>query len=166
MALLAGQPGAALAAYRSLALTAGNGLGMGPNRLQGLLPPFPQTPHPLHPHVATGVEELLVWQGSPDAAAPLDALAQLRQTSCVPVPAVLQWWLDVVLSLCPLPEPTVRHPDVGAMPGPWAEFPDTTVRQPWPDISATMIDLLLDIIDGTPRKSVVLPTTLVVRESA
>ena len=131
MALLAGQPGAALAAYRSLALTAGNGLGMGPNRLQGLLPPFPQTPHPVHPHVATGVEELLVWQGSPDAAAPLDALAQLRQTSCVPVPAVLQWWLDVVLSLCPLPEPTVRHPDVGAMPGPWAEFPDTTVRQPW-----------------------------------
>ena len=44
--------------------------------------------------------------------------------------------------------------------------PLTTVRQPWPDISATMVDMLLDIIDGTPRESVVLPTTLVVRESA
>ena len=44
--------------------------------------------------------------------------------------------------------------------------PLTTVRQPWPDISATMIDMLLDIIDGTPRESVVLPTTRVVRESA
>lgn len=47
-----------------------------------------------------------------------------------------------------------------------AHPPLTTVRQPWPDISATMIDMLLDIIDGTPRESVVLPTTLVVRESA
>ena len=44
--------------------------------------------------------------------------------------------------------------------------PLTTMRQPWPEISATMVDMLLDIIDGTPRESVVLPTTLVVRESA
>ncbi len=42
----------------------------------------------------------------------------------------------------------------------------TTVRQPWPEISATMVDMVLDIIAGTPREPVVLPTTLVVRASA
>ncbi len=44
--------------------------------------------------------------------------------------------------------------------------PLTTVRQPWPDISATMVDMVLDVIAGRPRESVVLPTDLVVRESA
>ncbi|WP_431801545.1 LacI family DNA-binding transcriptional regulator [Microbacterium sp. bgisy203] len=42
----------------------------------------------------------------------------------------------------------------------------TTVRQPWPEISATMVDMLLDLIRGIPREDVVLPTTLVVRETA
>lgn len=42
----------------------------------------------------------------------------------------------------------------------------TTVRQPWPEISSMMVDMVLDIIDGTPRAPVVLPTTLVVRASA
>ncbi|GAA1650744.1 LacI family DNA-binding transcriptional regulator [Microbacterium flavum] len=42
----------------------------------------------------------------------------------------------------------------------------TTVRQPWSEISATMVDMVLDIVAGRPRDSVVLPTTLVVRESA
>lgn len=41
----------------------------------------------------------------------------------------------------------------------------TTVRQPWPEISATMVDMLLDLIRGIPREDVVLPTTLVVRET-
>lgn len=44
--------------------------------------------------------------------------------------------------------------------------PLTTVRQPWPEISSTMVDMLIDIIAGRPREAVVLPTTLVVRESA
>lgn len=44
--------------------------------------------------------------------------------------------------------------------------PLTTMRQPWADISSTMVDMVLDVISGTPRESVVLPTTLVVRESA
>lgn len=44
--------------------------------------------------------------------------------------------------------------------------PLTTVRQPWSQISSTMVDMVLDIINGTPREPVVLPTSLVVRESA
>ena len=42
----------------------------------------------------------------------------------------------------------------------------TTVRQPWPEISATMVEMLLDVINGVPRGPVVLPTTLVIRETA
>lgn len=42
----------------------------------------------------------------------------------------------------------------------------TTVRQPWPEISATMVDMVLDVVAGIPREAVVLPTTLVVRDSA
>ena len=44
--------------------------------------------------------------------------------------------------------------------------PLTTVRQPWSQISSTMVDMVLDVIAGRPRGPVVLPTTLVVRESA
>ncbi|MBN9213429.1 MAG: LacI family transcriptional regulator [Microbacterium sp. SCN 70-200] len=44
--------------------------------------------------------------------------------------------------------------------------PLTTVRQPWSQISSTMVDMVLDVIAGTPRESVMLPTDLVVRESA
>jgi len=44
--------------------------------------------------------------------------------------------------------------------------PLTTVRQPWTDISHTMVDMVLDVIAGRPRESVVLPTSLVVRETA
>ncbi|MFT3796884.1 LacI family DNA-binding transcriptional regulator [Microbacterium sp.] len=44
--------------------------------------------------------------------------------------------------------------------------PLTTVRQPWAQISSTMVDMLLDVISGTPREAVALPTTLVVRASA
>lgn len=44
--------------------------------------------------------------------------------------------------------------------------PLTTMRQPWAEISATMVETLLDVIAGRSRESVVLPTTLVVRESA
>lgn len=44
--------------------------------------------------------------------------------------------------------------------------PLTTVRQPWAEISSTMVDIVLDVISGQPGSSVVLPTTLVVRESA
>lgn len=42
----------------------------------------------------------------------------------------------------------------------------TTVRQPWAEISSTMVDMLVDVISGVPREAVVLPTTLVVRDSA
>lgn len=42
----------------------------------------------------------------------------------------------------------------------------TTVRQPWAQISATMVEMVLQVIAGVPTASVVLPTTLVVRESA
>lgn len=42
----------------------------------------------------------------------------------------------------------------------------TTVRQPWAEISSTMVDMVLDVIDGIPREPVVLPTTLVIRDSA
>ncbi|MCT9820621.1 LacI family transcriptional regulator [Microbacterium sp. W1N] len=44
--------------------------------------------------------------------------------------------------------------------------PLTTVRQPWSQISHEMVDMLLDVIGGTPREPVVLPTSLVVRETA
>lgn len=42
----------------------------------------------------------------------------------------------------------------------------TTMRQPWAEISSTMVDMLVDVIAGVQRDPVVLPTTLVVRESA
>ncbi|HMS38060.1 MAG TPA: LacI family DNA-binding transcriptional regulator [Arachnia sp.] len=44
--------------------------------------------------------------------------------------------------------------------------PMTTMRQPWAQISSVMVDILLDVVAGIPRDSVVLPTTLVVRETA
>lgn len=44
--------------------------------------------------------------------------------------------------------------------------PLTTVRQPWAEISSTMVDMVLDVINGTDRAAVVLPTTLVIRETA
>jgi DNA-binding LacI/PurR family transcriptional regulator len=44
--------------------------------------------------------------------------------------------------------------------------PLTTVRQPWAEISSTMVDMVLDVIAGRPREAVVLPTSLVVRETA
>jgi len=46
------------------------------------------------------------------------------------------------------------------------EPPLTTMRQPWDQISAEMVSLLLDVIDGGSRRAITLPTTLVVRESA
>lgn len=44
--------------------------------------------------------------------------------------------------------------------------PLTTVRQPWAQISSSMVDMVLDVIRGVPRESIVLPTTLVVRGTA
>lgn len=44
--------------------------------------------------------------------------------------------------------------------------PLTTVRQPWAQISSTMVDMVLDVVAGIPREPVVLPTTLVVRATA
>lgn len=44
--------------------------------------------------------------------------------------------------------------------------PLTTMRQPFAEISAEMVSLLLHVIDGGTSKSVTLPTTLVVRDSA
>ncbi|MBN9175848.1 MAG: LacI family DNA-binding transcriptional regulator [Microbacterium sp.] len=44
--------------------------------------------------------------------------------------------------------------------------PLTTVRQPWSEISSTMVDMVLDVVDGRPRDAVILPTTLVVRATA
>jgi DNA-binding LacI/PurR family transcriptional regulator len=44
--------------------------------------------------------------------------------------------------------------------------PLTTVRQPWAEISSTMVDMVLDVISGRARDAVVLPTSLVVRETA
>jgi DNA-binding LacI/PurR family transcriptional regulator len=41
----------------------------------------------------------------------------------------------------------------------------TTIRQPWRQISAEMVRLLLSLISGEPRAAVTLPTELVVRES-
>nr|WP_281352366.1 substrate-binding domain-containing protein [Phytoactinopolyspora alkaliphila] len=43
--------------------------------------------------------------------------------------------------------------------------PLTTMHQPFDRISAEMVTVLLDIIDGAPRRSVTLPADLVVRES-
>lgn len=122
MALLARQPGAALAAYRRLALTEGNGI---LNRLDALMPPLPAPARPVLPDV----EELLVWQGQPDAAAPLDALGsweRLQAQHSTAIPTELQWFLDATLTLCPAPDPSA-----GTAPGPWAESPATSVRQPW-----------------------------------
>lgn len=42
----------------------------------------------------------------------------------------------------------------------------TTMRQPWEQISAQMVNVLLDVIAGAPPRSVILNTELVVRESA
>ncbi|NUS15840.1 MAG: LacI family DNA-binding transcriptional regulator [Streptomyces sp.] len=42
----------------------------------------------------------------------------------------------------------------------------TTVRQPWERISAEMVRLLLTLIAGDPPASMILPTELVVRDSA
>ncbi len=44
--------------------------------------------------------------------------------------------------------------------------PLTTVRQPWAEISHTMVDMVLDVIAGRAREPIVLPTTLIIRESA
>ncbi|BDV31135.1 LacI family DNA-binding transcriptional regulator [Microbacterium terricola] len=44
--------------------------------------------------------------------------------------------------------------------------PLTTMRQPWAQISSSMVEMILDVIAGRPREAVVLPTTLVARESA
>lgn len=44
--------------------------------------------------------------------------------------------------------------------------PLTTMRQPWDQISEQMVAVLLDVIAGIPRDAIVLPTELVVRESA
>lgn len=44
--------------------------------------------------------------------------------------------------------------------------PLTTVRQPWAEISHTMVDMVLDVIAGRTREPIVLPTTLIIRESA
>ena len=46
------------------------------------------------------------------------------------------------------------------------EPPLTTMRQPFDQVSDNMVDLLLRVIDGQEPASVVLPTLLVVRESA
>lgn len=46
------------------------------------------------------------------------------------------------------------------------EPPLTTMRQPWDQISAQMVDVLVDVIAGAPPRSVILDTELVVRASA
>lgn len=46
------------------------------------------------------------------------------------------------------------------------EPPLTTMRQPFDQVSDAMVDLLLQVLDGKEPQSVVLPTSLVVRESA
>jgi DNA-binding LacI/PurR family transcriptional regulator len=43
--------------------------------------------------------------------------------------------------------------------------PLTTMHQPFDRISAEMVTVLLDIIDGAPRRSVTLPADLVIRAS-
>jgi DNA-binding LacI/PurR family transcriptional regulator len=42
----------------------------------------------------------------------------------------------------------------------------TTIRQPWPQISSETVRLLLSLVGGEPRAAVILPTELVVRDSA
>jgi DNA-binding LacI/PurR family transcriptional regulator len=42
----------------------------------------------------------------------------------------------------------------------------TTIRQPWRQISLEMVRLLLSLASGEPHAAVILPTELVVRESA
>ncbi|MEH3089131.1 MAG: LacI family DNA-binding transcriptional regulator [Microbacterium arborescens] len=44
--------------------------------------------------------------------------------------------------------------------------PLTTMRQPWSEISAAMVDMVLQVIAGGEPEPLVLPTTLVVRETA
>ncbi|MBP2419200.1 LacI family DNA-binding transcriptional regulator [Microbacterium imperiale] len=44
--------------------------------------------------------------------------------------------------------------------------PLTTMRQPWGEISAAMVDMVLQVIAGGDPQPLVLPTTLVVRETA
>ena len=46
------------------------------------------------------------------------------------------------------------------------EPPLTTMRQPWDQISAQMVGVLLDVIAGAEPRSVILDTELVVRASA
>ena len=47
-----------------------------------------------------------------------------------------------------------------------AEPPLTTIRQPWDDLSSEMVRTLCELIAQGEVESVVLPTTLVVRDSA
>jgi DNA-binding LacI/PurR family transcriptional regulator len=42
----------------------------------------------------------------------------------------------------------------------------TTIRQPWRQISSEMVRLLLSLVGGEPHAAVILPTQLVVRDSA
>jgi DNA-binding LacI/PurR family transcriptional regulator len=42
----------------------------------------------------------------------------------------------------------------------------TTIRQPYPRISAEMVRLLIGLIDGDPPSAVIVPTELVIRDSA
>jgi DNA-binding LacI/PurR family transcriptional regulator len=42
----------------------------------------------------------------------------------------------------------------------------TTIRHPLSRISTEMVRLLLDLIDGQPPAAVILPTSLVIRDSA
>jgi DNA-binding LacI/PurR family transcriptional regulator len=42
----------------------------------------------------------------------------------------------------------------------------TTIRQPWPQISSEMVRLLLSEVNGQSHAAVILPTELVVRETA
>lgn len=44
--------------------------------------------------------------------------------------------------------------------------PLTTMRQPWGEISSAMVDMVLQVVAGRAPEPLVLPTTLVVRESA
>ena len=46
------------------------------------------------------------------------------------------------------------------------EPPITTMRQPWDQISAQMVTVLLEVIAGAAPRSVILDTQLIVRESA
>lgn len=46
------------------------------------------------------------------------------------------------------------------------EPPITTIRQPWAQISAQMVSVLIEVIAGAEPRSVVLDTELVARASA